>query len=87
MAEFGAEFCARGLPSAPRRMIVVHDDPFRPQPRLDRDADGGMTTTVGRLRLDGGRACGTCWSRTTPRWAPPRAPCSTAEHMVDAGTI
>jgi aspartate-semialdehyde dehydrogenase len=25
-------------------MLTVHDDPFRPQPRLDRDADGGMTT-------------------------------------------
>jgi aspartate-semialdehyde dehydrogenase len=33
-------------------MITVHDDPFRPQPRLDRDADGGMTTSVGRIRED-----------------------------------
>jgi aspartate-semialdehyde dehydrogenase len=41
-----------GLPSAPRRLITVHDDPFRPQPRLDRDADGGMTTSVGRIRED-----------------------------------
>ncbi len=40
------------LPSAPRRFITVLDDPFRPQPRLDRDADGGMTTSVGRLRPD-----------------------------------
>lgn len=40
------------LPSAPKNMITVHDDPFRPQPRLDRDADGGMTTSVGRLRPD-----------------------------------
>jgi aspartate-semialdehyde dehydrogenase len=40
------------LPSGPRRMITVHDDPFRPQPRVDRDADGGMTTSVGRLRPD-----------------------------------
>ncbi|MGH7899265.1 MAG: Asd/ArgC dimerization domain-containing protein, partial [Candidatus Binatia bacterium] len=39
-----------GLPSAPRRWIVVHDDPFRPQPRLDRDAEGGMATSVGRIR-------------------------------------
>ncbi len=50
--EFGKEFLARGLPSAPKRMITVHDDPFRPQPRLDRDADGGMTTSVGRIRVD-----------------------------------
>ena len=33
-------------------MIIVHDDPFRPQPRLDRDAEGGMATSVGRLRVD-----------------------------------
>lgn len=50
--EFGAEFNKLQLPSAPRRLITVHDDPFRPQPRLDRDADGGMTTSVGRVRAD-----------------------------------
>jgi aspartate-semialdehyde dehydrogenase len=50
--EFGGEFTRLGLPSAPRRLITVHDDPFRPQPRLDRDADGGMTTSVGRIRED-----------------------------------
>jgi aspartate-semialdehyde dehydrogenase len=50
--EFGAEFIGLGLPSAPKRLITVHDDPFRPQPRLDRDADGGMTTSVGRIRED-----------------------------------
>jgi len=48
--EFGAELARLALPSAPQRMITVHDDPFRPQPRLDRDADGGMTTSVGRIR-------------------------------------
>ena len=50
--EFGVDFIARELPSSPRRLITVHDDPFRPQPRLDRDADGGMTTSVGRIRPD-----------------------------------
>ncbi len=50
--EFGKEFLELDLPSAPRRMITVHTDPFRPQPRLDREADGGMTTHVGRLRPD-----------------------------------
>jgi len=39
-----------GLPSAPAVWIAVHEDPYRPQPRLDRDAGGGMTTSVGRLR-------------------------------------
>lgn len=37
-------------PSAPPQLIAVSDDPYRPQPRLDRDAGGGMTTVVGRLR-------------------------------------
>lgn len=50
--EFGGDLARLGLPSAPRRLITVHDDPFRPQPRLDRDADGGMTTSVGRVRAD-----------------------------------
>ena len=40
------------LPSAPNEMIVVKEDPFRPQPRLDRDTHDGMTTTVGRIRED-----------------------------------
>jgi len=41
-----------GLPSAPKHPIVVRDEPDRPQPLLDRDAEGGMATTVGRIRLD-----------------------------------
>ena len=40
------------LPSAPQHMIIVHEDPFRPQPRLDRDAEDGMATVVGRIRKD-----------------------------------
>lgn len=39
-----------GLPSMPQQLIRIHDDPFRPQPRLDRDAGDGMTTSVGRIR-------------------------------------
>jgi aspartate-semialdehyde dehydrogenase len=50
--EFGADLHSLGLPSAPRHLIKVHDDPFRPQVRLDRDEEGGMTTVVGRLRED-----------------------------------
>ena len=52
MIEFGREFVSLGLPSTPRHLIIVHDDPFRPQPRLDRDAEDGMATSVGRLRRD-----------------------------------
>jgi len=52
MESFGREFVDLGLPSSPRQFIVVHDDPYRPQPRLDRDTDDGMATVVGRLRAD-----------------------------------
>ena len=46
------------LPSAPEQLLVVNDDPFRPQPRLDRDAHGGMAVTVGRIRTDPARERG-----------------------------
>jgi len=42
-----------GLPTAPKTgLIHVHDDPFRPQVRLDRDRGEGMVTSVGRVRKD-----------------------------------
>ncbi len=43
---------AKGLPSTPKQWIHVKDDPFRPQPRLDRDTEDGMCAVVGRLRED-----------------------------------
>lgn len=52
MREWRGAEAARKLPSAPPRYIEVLDDPYRPQPRLDRDAHGGMATTVGRIRDD-----------------------------------
>ena len=39
-----------GLPSAPRRPVILLDAPDRPQPALDRDRERGMATVVGRLR-------------------------------------
>ena len=41
-----------GLPTAPERPIVVRDEPARPQPLLDRDAERGMASVVGRIRED-----------------------------------
>jgi aspartate-semialdehyde dehydrogenase len=52
MREHGKDFTALKLPSCPPHLIEVTDDPFRPQPRLDRDREGGMVTTVGRVRTD-----------------------------------
>ncbi|GAC1445858.1 MAG: aspartate-semialdehyde dehydrogenase [Pyrinomonadaceae bacterium] len=40
------------LHSAPPRPIIVRDECDRPQPRLDRDAGGGMSITVGRILPD-----------------------------------
>ena len=39
-------------PSAPRRAIVVMEEPDRPQPRLDRETDKGYSVSVGRIRKD-----------------------------------
>jgi aspartate-semialdehyde dehydrogenase len=41
-----------GLQTAPLCPILVRDEPDRPQPRLDRDAGGGMSITVGRIARD-----------------------------------
>ncbi len=40
------------LYSAPEQPIIVRAEQDRPQPRLDRDAGGGMSVTVGRIRPD-----------------------------------
>ena len=52
MMEFSEHVSIKNLPSAPRDYIVVNDDPTRPQPRVDREINDGMTTVVGRLRKD-----------------------------------
>lgn len=38
------------LPSEPDPVIIVRDEPDRPQPRLDRNAGNGMAVSVGRIR-------------------------------------
>jgi len=84
--EFGREFCRRGLPSAPDRLIAVHDDPYRPQPRLDRNAGGGMTTSVGRIRLDDQGLRFLLVSHNTKMGAAKGAVLA-AEYMADTGTL
>lgn len=41
---------ALGCPSAPCHAIFVHEEPDRPQPRLDRDYQLGAGVSVGRVR-------------------------------------
>ena len=52
MTSFASQLADQGLPSAPRETIVVLDDPYRPQPRMDRNTYDGMAVVVGRLRQD-----------------------------------
>ena len=50
MAAFRARPQVLDLPSAPARPVIVRTERNRPQPNLDRDAEKGMATTVGRVR-------------------------------------
>ncbi|HYF51190.1 MAG TPA: aspartate-semialdehyde dehydrogenase [Planctomycetota bacterium] len=83
------EFLALGLPSAPPELVVYHDEPFRPQPRLDRNTHGGMSTVVGRLRADNVLPNGVKYvllSHNTKMGAAKGA-VLTAEYLVKRGVI
>ena len=41
-----------GLPSAPKQFIHYFEENDRPQTKLDRNLEGGMAVSVGRLRPD-----------------------------------
>lgn len=40
------------LPSSPEKYFAFHEDPTRPQPRLERTVGDGMTTTIGRVEKE-----------------------------------
>lgn len=50
MSAFTPDVQAIGCPSAPRHAIFVHEEPDRPQPRLDRYYQDGAGVSVGRVR-------------------------------------
>ena len=50
--EFSKNISVSSLPSAPKDYFVVHQDPTRPQPRMERNVGDGMTTTMGRLEKE-----------------------------------
>lgn len=50
---FSPEAQARWCPSAPLHAITVHEEPDRPQPRLDRNHQDGAGVEVGRIRQCG----------------------------------
>jgi len=71
------------LPSAPERPIVVRDEPDRPQPRLDRDAGGGMSISVGRIARDS--VLGQPLRRAEPQHDPGRRRSGDPERRAVAG--
>lgn len=50
LRKFTCEVQELGCPSAPKQAIYVHDEPDRPQPRLDRYFQNGSGVNVGRVR-------------------------------------
>jgi aspartate-semialdehyde dehydrogenase len=40
------------LPSAPKKFLNYFHEDNRPQTKLDRDLEGGMAVSIGRLRAD-----------------------------------
>ena len=52
MRAFAGEPQKLTLPSAPAHFLHVFDEPDRPQTALERELEGGMAVSVGRLRPD-----------------------------------
>jgi len=50
--EYNKSISVAGLPSAPKEYYAFHEDPTRPQPRMEREVGGGMTTTIGRVEKE-----------------------------------
>lgn len=51
-AAFHSQAQELGLPSAPQQFIHYFEEDDRPQAKLDRELEGGMAISVGRLRPD-----------------------------------
>jgi aspartate-semialdehyde dehydrogenase len=89
LRDHGRDFLALGLPSCPPALIDVSEDPFRPQPRLDRDREAGMLTAVGRVRVDPALPNGVKYvlvSHNT-RMGAARGAILVAEYLAHAGHI
>lgn len=50
--DYNKTISVAGLPSAPQEYYAFHDDPTRPQPRMERTVGDGMTTTIGRVERE-----------------------------------
>ena len=50
--DYNRHISVEGLPSAPKEYYAFHEDPTRPQPRMEREVGDGMTTTIGRVERE-----------------------------------
>ena len=50
--DYNRHISVEGLPSAPKEYYAFHEDPTRPQPRMEREVGDGMTTTIGRVEKE-----------------------------------
>jgi len=50
--QYNKDISVVGLPSAPEKYYAFHEDPTRPQPRMERSVGDGMTTTIGRVEKE-----------------------------------
>ena len=50
--QYNKEISVEGLPSAPKEYYAFHEDPTRPQPRMEREVGDGMTTSIGRVEKE-----------------------------------
>jgi aspartate-semialdehyde dehydrogenase len=83
------EFLKLKLPSAPPELIHYTEEPYRPQPRLDRKLHDGMATVIGRLRSDNVLPNGIKYvllSHNTKMGAAKGA-VLTAEYLIQTGVI
>ncbi|MBP3415201.1 MAG: aspartate-semialdehyde dehydrogenase [Clostridia bacterium] len=51
-AKFSGRPQELNLPSAPKQFLNYFEEPDRPQAKLDRELEGGMAVSIGRLRED-----------------------------------
>lgn len=51
-ASFAGEAQRLELPNAPKQFLHYFEEDDRPQPKLDRELEGGMAVSIGRLRED-----------------------------------
>ena len=50
--QYNKDISVEGLPSAPKEYYAFHEDPTRPQPRMEREVGDGMTTSIGRVEKE-----------------------------------